>query len=109
MPAQIVTLLGAKGGEGTTFAAVNLAVDLRRLTNRKVLLIDFSLPFGGDVNFLLGLETSRTMVDLAAVQTDLCRRNELVGYEMPERFYEIGSHGGLKELDQLLRTGSAPR
>jgi NDP-sugar pyrophosphorylase family protein len=49
------------------------------------------------------------VVDLAAVQTDLCRRNELVGYEIPERFYEIGSHAGLNELDQLLRTGSAPR
>ena len=49
------------------------------------------------------------VVDLAAVQTDLCRRSELAGYEMTERFYEIGSHAGLKELDQLLRTGSAPR
>ena len=49
------------------------------------------------------------VVDLAAVQTDLCRRNELAGYEIAERFYEIGSHTGLNELDQLLRTGSAPR
>jgi NDP-sugar pyrophosphorylase family protein len=44
-----------------------------------------------------------TVVDLAAVQTDLCRRGELAGYEMPERFYEIGSPAGLKELDGLLR------
>jgi NDP-sugar pyrophosphorylase family protein len=43
------------------------------------------------------------VVDLAAVQTDLCRRGELAGYEMPERFYEIGSPAGLKELDELLR------
>jgi len=43
------------------------------------------------------------VVDLAAVQTDLCRRNELAGYAMLERFYEIGSHSGLKELDGLLR------
>ncbi|HWA24523.1 MAG TPA: nucleotidyltransferase family protein [Lacunisphaera sp.] len=49
------------------------------------------------------------VVDLAAVQTDLCRRGQLAGYEMPERFFEIGSPAGLKELDQLLRTGSAPR
>jgi NDP-sugar pyrophosphorylase family protein len=43
------------------------------------------------------------VVDLAAIQTDLCRRGELAGYEMPERFYEIGSPAGLKELDELLR------
>lgn len=49
------------------------------------------------------------VVDLAAVQTDLCRRGELAGYEMPERFYEIGSPAGLKELDQLLRNGFSGR
>jgi NDP-sugar pyrophosphorylase family protein len=43
------------------------------------------------------------VVDLAAVQADLCRRGELAGYEMPERFYEIGSPAGLAELDGLLR------
>ena len=43
------------------------------------------------------------VVDLAAVQTDLVARGELAGYEMKERFYEIGSHAGLKELDELLR------
>jgi len=45
------------------------------------------------------------VVDLAAVQADLCRRGELAGWEMKQRFYEIGSPAGLKELDQLLRTG----
>ena len=44
------------------------------------------------------------VVDLAAVQSDLCQRGELAGYEMPERFYEIGSPAGLKELDGLLRS-----
>ena len=44
------------------------------------------------------------VVDLAAVQTDLCRRGELAGYEIPERFYEIGSPAGLAELDALLRS-----
>lgn len=48
-------------------------------------------------------------VDLAAVQSDLSREDRLAGYEMKERFYEIGSPGGLNELDRLLRTGSAPR
>ena len=46
------------------------------------------------------------VVDLATVQTDLVRRGELAGYEMPSRFYEIGSHAGLAELDRLLRAGA---
>ena len=50
-----------------------------------------------------------TVVDLAAIQTDLSRQGRLAGYELKERFYEIGSPAGLNELDQLLRTGSAPR
>jgi len=47
------------------------------------------------------------VVDLAAVQADLCARGELAGHEVKERFYEIGSPAGLKELDQWLRTGFA--
>jgi NDP-sugar pyrophosphorylase family protein len=43
------------------------------------------------------------VVDLASVQTDLCTRGELAGYEVKERFYEIGSPAGLNELDGLLR------
>lgn len=48
------------------------------------------------------------VVDLATVQTDLCRRGQLAGHEINERFYEIGSHEGLSELDALLRKGGIP-
>jgi NDP-sugar pyrophosphorylase family protein len=44
------------------------------------------------------------VVDLATVQADLSVRGQLAGYELEERFYEIGSPAGLKELDALLRT-----
>jgi NDP-sugar pyrophosphorylase family protein len=43
------------------------------------------------------------VVDLAEVQKSLVARRELAGYEVKERFYEIGSHDGLRELDRLLR------
>ena len=46
------------------------------------------------------------IVDLAIVQTELARRGELAGYEMKERFYEIGSHAGLNELNVLLGSGT---
>lgn len=46
---------------------------------------------------------SRTeVVDLADVQKALVSRGQLTGYEVAERFYEIGSHAGLEELNTLL-------
>lgn len=41
--------------------------------------------------------------DLADVYRDLISRNELAGFEVTQRFYEIGSPEGLAELDAILR------
>jgi NDP-sugar pyrophosphorylase family protein len=41
--------------------------------------------------------------DLAEVYRDLIGRNELAGYEVRQRFYEVGSPEGLVELDAILR------
>jgi len=46
-----------------------------------------------------------TIVDLAEVQKSLVLKKQLAGYEIKERFYEIGSPEGLNELDALLRSG----
>ncbi len=52
---------------------------------------------------------SRDMpVDLAEVQMSLVAHHQLAGYEIKERFYEIGSPSGLKELDALLRAKHSP-
>lgn len=40
--------------------------------------------------------------DLTAVYTDLLHRNQLAAYEVKERFYEIGSPGGLQETAEYL-------
>lgn len=40
--------------------------------------------------------------DLAEVMGKLVRERQLAGYEVTERFYEIGSPAGLEELDKLL-------
>jgi NDP-sugar pyrophosphorylase family protein len=40
--------------------------------------------------------------DLAAIYQDLLRRGELAAYEVPTRFYEIGSPEGIRELAELL-------
>jgi MurNAc alpha-1-phosphate uridylyltransferase len=46
------------------------------------------------------------VVDLAQVQKALLERGQLAGYEIAERFYEIGSHEGLRELDLLLKNSA---
>ena len=46
-------------------------------------------------------------VDLAEVQKSLVARGQLSAYEIGERFYEIGSHAGLQELNTLLSSGKS--
>jgi NDP-sugar pyrophosphorylase family protein len=41
--------------------------------------------------------------DLAEVMGKLVREKQLAGYEVPERFYEMGSPAGLAELEDLLK------
>lgn len=41
--------------------------------------------------------------DLADVYHDLTERQQLAGFEVKQRFYEVGSTEGLAELDSLLR------
>jgi len=43
------------------------------------------------------------VVDLAEVQKSLVGQKQLTGYEIKNRFYEIGSPAGLAELDALLK------
>jgi NDP-sugar pyrophosphorylase family protein len=45
--------------------------------------------------------------DLAEVMGRLVRAQQLAGFEVPQRFYEIGSPAGLAELESLL-TSKAP-
>ena len=48
--------------------------------------------------------------DLADVYADLLQRDELAAVEVPERFYEIGSPAGLKEMTSFLsRRGDAQK
>jgi pilus assembly protein CpaE len=58
-----VALFSPKGGQGTTTIAVNLAVMLRVLTDKPVLLVDADLRFG-DTNILLDLPFQRSILDL---------------------------------------------
>jgi NDP-sugar pyrophosphorylase family protein len=43
------------------------------------------------------------VIDLADVQRELVAKDALAGHEVFQRFYEVGSHAGLAELETLLR------
>jgi NDP-sugar pyrophosphorylase family protein len=63
------------------------------------------------IDYGLGVLDSRALAswpdgkafDLADVYRDLITRNELAGFEVEQRFYEVGSPEGLAELDAMLR------
>lgn len=63
------------------------------------------------IDYGLGLLRARALdgwprgdvVDLAAIYGRLIAEDELAGFEVKQRFYEIGSPEGLKALDALLR------
>jgi MurNAc alpha-1-phosphate uridylyltransferase len=50
---------------------------------------------------------SGVVADMSTLFTDLSRTGQLAGYEASERFYEIGSPEGLRDLDLHLRSGGA--
>lgn len=59
---DVFAFLGAKGGVGTTTAAVNVATALSRLGSDGVLLVDFHLAHG-DANVYLGAEPKFSVAD----------------------------------------------
>ncbi len=62
-PGKIISVFSAKGGIGGSVIAVNLAVALLRLTQKKTAIIDLNLQFG-DVALLFDLTPRRTISDL---------------------------------------------
>lgn len=65
------------------------------------------------IDYGLGIYSARAFaglpvgeaLDLSEVQTDLIARGAIAGFEVKERFYEIGSPAGLAETDAFLRVG----
>ncbi len=56
-------VFSGKGGSGSTTFAVNLAVEIHRLTRKKTLLLDLDLELG-ETALLLGMEPRFSIVDL---------------------------------------------
>jgi NDP-sugar pyrophosphorylase family protein len=71
----------------------------KALTSR-MRYIDYGLSLFRDSAFLP--YGSDEKVDLADIMSRLLAEGELAGYEVFERFHEIGSHSGLADLEALL-------
>jgi len=61
--AQMICVLGPKGGTGKTLTSCNLAVSMAQ-QGRRVAIVDLDLQFG-DIGLALGLAPERTIFDLA--------------------------------------------
>ncbi len=71
---RVVTVVGAKGGVGTTTIAVHLALAARELGEASVCLVEYDLQ-AGDLRAFLDLPYRRSVVDLAAVADELTTRH----------------------------------
>lgn len=67
---QLWTVFGAKGGVGKTTLAVNVAVELAKDPNLRVVLVDADFAFG-DIGAHLNLSPSRTILDLVPRVDDM--------------------------------------
>ena len=62
----ILSIVSRKGGTGRSFIAVHLALAVRKITRRPVLLIDLNLPYSGDCLMQLGLGSATSMAENAS-------------------------------------------
>ena len=67
---RVIVIFSPKGGVGCTVLACNLAIALRRLTNKRVALIDYSLQFG-TIGTQLNIQSAHSVAELAPHEEDL--------------------------------------
>ena len=63
-PGKLMAFFGTKGGSGSTTVAVNLAIQLHRMTGKRTVLVDLDLELG-EIALYLGVEPRFNFVDLA--------------------------------------------
>ncbi len=61
---EIITMFSTKGGVGKTTIALNLAITVKKMTGKRVCVLDFDLQFG-DVAIMLNLQPQRTLHNLS--------------------------------------------
>src|SRR5690606_17898053 len=70
--ARIISVVSSKGGVGRTMLATNLAVAIRRATQKQVVLVDSALQFG-DVGVMMNVADGKTIADIVPQARSLDR------------------------------------
>lgn len=81
---RVITVVGAKGGVGTTTIATHLALAARGLSDASVCLVEYDLQMG-DLRAYLDLPYRRSVADLVPVSEELTTRH------LQETLYSHGS------------------
>jgi NDP-sugar pyrophosphorylase family protein len=99
---------GSYDASNVVFADGNILVYDKKAKGPEMRHIDYGLELLKPAAFEPFAD--REAFDLADLLKDLLARDQLGGHEITTRFYEIGSHAGLEELDTLLgRDGPAEK
>ncbi|MCL5264765.1 MAG: response regulator [Chloroflexi bacterium] len=67
---KVISAFSPKGGVGRTTIISNLAIALKELTQKKVVLVDCNLQFG-DVGVLFNIQSPKTIIDLVSHLSNL--------------------------------------
>ena len=70
----------------------------KKITNSEMKHIDYGLGVLSSSLF----DNWPTKFDLSEIYTTLASKNKLAGFEVFERFYEIGSFGGIEDINNFL-------
>lgn len=62
-PGRAISIFGTKGGAGTTSLATNLAIEIHRMTRKRVLLLDLDVELG-ETALMLGMDPQFSLMDL---------------------------------------------
>ena len=62
-PGRAISIFGTKGGTGTTALATNVAIEIHRMTRKKVLLLDLDVELG-ETALMLGMDPKFSWMDL---------------------------------------------
>lgn len=82
-PKKLIAVIGAKGGVGATTVAVNLGVQLARVSQRRVLLLDLARPMGF-ASLMLDLQPKFSLRD-ATQRSDRIDAHLLEGLITPHK------------------------
>ncbi len=90
---RIISVFSTKGGVGRSLIAVNLACGLRKLTQKRVALVDLDLQFGDDA-VLMDIKPTNMISTLARD----CKEVESVDYDLLESYMHTHEPSGVDLL-----------